>query len=43
MEDEVVAELDLGEEQPVLAAGVVPLFCGKEGSKTRQPLLAAGQ
>ena len=32
MEDEVVAELDLGEEQPVLAAGVVPLFCGKEGS-----------
>ena len=39
MEDEVVAELDLR----VLAAGLLPLPCGKERGKTRQPLLAAGQ
>ena len=42
-EDEVVAVLDLREEQPVLAAGLLPLFCGKEGGKARQPFLAAGQ
>ena len=42
-EDEVVAELDLREEQPMLAAGLLPLPCGKERGKTRQPLLAAGQ
>ena len=43
MEDEVVAELDLREEQRMLVAGLLPLPCGKERSKTRQPLLAAGQ
>ena len=43
MEEEVVAELDLREEQPMLAAGLLPLPCGKERGKSRQPLLAAGQ
>jgi hypothetical protein len=40
-EDEVVAELDLGEEQPMLAAGVFSLAGGKERRETGQPLLAA--
>lgn len=31
------------EEQPMRAAGLLPLPCGKERGKTRQPLLAAGQ
>ena len=42
-EDEVVAKLDLREEQPVLAAGLLPLSCSEEGREARQPLLAAGQ
>ena len=42
-EDEVVAKLDLREEQPVLTAGLLPLFCSEEGGKATQPLLAAGQ
>ena len=42
-EDEVVAVLDLREEQPVLAAGLLSLSCGEEGREVRQPLLAAGQ
>ena len=31
MEDEVVAELDLREEQPMLAARLLPLPCGGTG------------
>jgi hypothetical protein len=42
MEDQVVAELDLGEEQPMLAAGLLSLACGKVGCETREPFLAAG-
>ena len=42
-EDEVVAELDLREEQPMLAAGFLPLPGGKERREARQPLLAATQ
>ena len=42
MEDEVVAELDLGEEQPVLAAGMFSLCCGEERREAGEPLLAAG-
>jgi hypothetical protein len=34
--DEVVAVLDLREEQPVLAAGMLSLSCGKEGCEVRQ-------
>jgi hypothetical protein len=41
-EDEVVAVLDLREEQPVLAARMFPLSCGEEGREVRQPLLTAG-
>ena len=41
-EDEVVAVLDLREEQPVLAARMLSLSCGEEGREVRQPLLAAG-
>ena len=43
MEDEVVAELDLREEQPMLAARLLSLSCGEERREARQPLLAAGQ
>ena len=42
-EDEVVAELDLREEQPMLAAGFLPLPGGKERREARQPFLAATQ
>jgi hypothetical protein len=42
MEDQVVAELGLGEEQPMLAAGLLSLACGKEGCETCEPFLAAG-
>ena len=41
-EDEVVAVLDLREEQPVLAARVFSLPCGEEGREVRQSLLTAG-
>jgi hypothetical protein len=41
-EDEVVAVLDLREEQPVLAARMFSLSCGEEGREMRQPLLTAG-
>jgi hypothetical protein len=37
MEHEIVAELGLGEEQPVAAPGLVPLLRGEAG----KPLLAA--
>jgi len=40
-EDEVVAVLDLREEQPVLAACMLSLSCGEERREVRQPLLAA--
>ena len=41
MEDEIVAELGLGEEQPMMAAGVFPFCCGKERREASEPLLAA--
>ena len=40
--DEVVAELDLREEQPVLAGRLLALSCAEEGCELRQPLLATG-
>jgi hypothetical protein len=42
-EDQVVAKLDLREEEPVLAASPSPLLGGEEGSKGGQPLLPAAQ
>jgi hypothetical protein len=42
-EDEVVAMLDLREEQPMLAAGLFPFSCAKERGEARKPLLAATQ
>src|SRR4029077_7533375 len=36
-EDEVVAVLDLREEQPVLTACMFSLSCGEEGREMRQP------
>ena len=42
-EDQVVAKLDLREEEPVLAASRSPLLGGEEGSKGVQPLLPAAQ
>src|SRR5271166_5725260 len=42
MEDEIVAELGLGEEQPVMAAGVFSLVGGEERGEAGEPLLAAG-
>ena len=41
-EDEVVAVLDLREEQPVLAARLLSLSGGEERREARQPFLAAG-
>jgi hypothetical protein len=41
-EDEVVAELDLREEQPMLAARLLALSCAEEGGEVREPLLATG-
>src|SRR5262249_49282351 len=38
--DEVVAELDLREDQPVLAARLLALSCAEEGCELRQPPLA---
>src|SRR6266566_7528671 len=43
MEDQVVAILDLGKEQPVLAAGVDVLLLGEEWSEAGQPLLPAAR
>ena len=43
MEDEVVAEFDLREEQPMLAAGMFAFAGGKERGEARQPFLAAAQ
>ena len=40
--DEVVAELHLREEEPVLAARVFSLSRGEEGCEMRQPFLATG-
>jgi hypothetical protein len=40
-EDEIVAELDLREEQPMLAAGLLSLPRRKERREARQPFLAA--
>src|SRR5215471_4449290 len=40
VEDEVVAEFDLSEEQPMLAAGVFSLGCREERREAGQPLLA---
>jgi hypothetical protein len=41
--DQVVAEFDLGEEQPVLAACLFAFSCGKERGEAGQPFLAAGR
>ena len=43
MKDEVVAELDLREEQPMLAARFRSLLCREERRQPRQPFLAAAQ
>jgi energy-coupling factor transporter ATP-binding protein EcfA2 len=40
-EDEIVAKLDLREEQPMLAAGLLSLPRRKERREARQPFLAA--
>ena len=40
-EDEVVAELNLREEQPMSAAGFLPFPGGKERREACQPFLAA--
>jgi hypothetical protein len=42
-ENQVVAKLDLGKEEPVLAAGLSALLGGEEGSESGQPLLPAAQ
>ena len=42
MEDQVVAELDLGEEQAMFAAGMVSLECGEERCEAGEPFLATG-
>src|SRR4029077_16748558 len=42
-EDQVVAKLDLGKEEPVLTAGLSRFLGGEEGSKGGQPLLPAAQ
>jgi hypothetical protein len=41
MEDEIVAELGLGKEQPIMAALVFSFGRGKERSEAGEPLLAA--
>ena len=41
MEDQIVAELGLGEEQPMPATGFFPLRCGEERREAGKPLLAA--
>ena len=41
MEDEIVAELGLGKEQPMMAAGVFSFCRGKERREAGEPLLAA--
>ena len=42
MEHQVVAELGLGEEQPMPATGLIALSRGEERRETGEPLLAAG-
>src|ERR1700732_2725277 len=42
MGGEIVAVLDLREEQPMLAARVLALSCSEERREVRQPLLATG-
>jgi hypothetical protein len=42
IEDEVVAKLGLGKEQPMMAAGVLSLVGGEERREAGEPLLAAG-
>ena len=41
IENEIVAELGLGKEQPMMAAGVFSFCCGKERREAGEPLLAA--
>ena len=41
MEDQVVAEFDLREEQPMLAAGVSALSFAEERGEASEPFLAA--
>jgi hypothetical protein len=43
MKDQIVAEFDLREEQPVPAACVLALCCGKERGEAGQPFLAASR
>src|SRR6267143_634322 len=40
-EDEIVAVLHLGKEQPMLAAGLAAFFLGEEGGKGGEPFLTA--
>jgi hypothetical protein len=42
MEDEIVAELDLGEDQPKLTFCLLALPCCEEGCVTGEPLLTSG-
>ena len=42
-ENQVVAELDLGKEEPVLTACLSSFLGGEEGSESCQPLLPAAQ
>ena len=41
--DQIVAEFDLREEQPVPAACLLALSCGEKRGETGQPFLAAGR
>ena len=43
MKDQVVAEFDLREEQPVLTAGLLALSLGEERGEAGQPFLAAAR
>jgi hypothetical protein len=42
-ENQVVAKLDLGKEEPVLAAGMASFLGSEEGGKGGQPFLSAAQ
>src|ERR1700751_5016273 len=42
-EDQMVAKLDLGKEEPVVTASLSSFLGGEEGSKGGQPLLPAAQ
>jgi hypothetical protein len=41
--NQVIAVFDLGEEEPVLTAGLLTLLVGEEGGERGQAFLAAGE